>query len=153
MADWKSPAISTLGTQLERDQALIDARDIIMERGQTVTVRLHEEQKIERDKFNSIKKRDISQTLGFSMYAFPVIYNPTQKQSEDAGIREKTQVIIKTAVLDWTDNGFTISTLKDINSIRATVIISGAKYEIVDKQLDSQYEDTFLYIHLGLNRI
>jgi len=145
--------MSTLGVIMEKEQALNDARNIIRERGAPVIIRLHEEQKITRDRFNTIKKRDTTQTPGITFYAFPVIYNPTAKQREDAGIREATQLLIKTAVLDWTDNGFTVDTLKDIDSIRATVIIGGAKYEIRDKQLDSQYQDTFLYIHLGLNRI
>lgn len=153
MSDWKSPAISTVGLEHERDQALIDARDIIRERGQVVKIRLHVEGKIERDEFNTIIKRDVVQTPGIDFYSFPVIFNPTDKQLEEAGIREKTEVLIKTSMLDWTDAGYTLDTLKDIDSVRATVIIGGAKYEIRDKALDSQYGDTYLYIHLGLNRI
>ena len=153
MSDWKPPAISTVGLEHEKDQALIDARDIIRERGQIIKIRLHVEGKIERDEFNTIIKKDTTQTPGIDFYSFPVIYNPTDKQLEEAGIREKTQVLVKTAVQDWIDNDFTVDTLKDIDSIRATVIIGGAKYEIRDKNLDSQYQDTFLYIHLGLNRI
>ena len=144
--------ISTIGVTMEKEQALSDARDIIRERGAPVIIRLHEEQKITRDRFNTIKKRDTTQTPGITFYAFPIIYNPTAKQREAAGIREVTQVLIKTATLDWNDNGFTMKILKDIDSIRATVIIDGAKYEIRDKQLDSQYQDTCLYVHLGLNR-
>jgi len=153
MGDYKDPAIATIGITHEQELSLIDARDIIRERGQIVIIRLHEEQKITRDRFNSIKKRDTTTTPGINFYAFPIIYNPTDKQLETSGLREKTEVIIKTSVLDWTNAGFTVATLKDINLIRATVIIAGSKYEIKDKQLDSQFGDTFLYIHLGLNRI
>lgn len=145
--------VATIGLSQEQEQALYDARNVIRELGLPVLIRLHEEQKITRDKFNSIKKRNIIQTPGITFYAFPVVFNPTIKQLDDAGIKEQTQVLIKTAVQDWIDNGFTVNTLKNINSIRATVIISDAKYEIRDKNLDSQYGDTFLYIHLGLNRI
>jgi len=146
-------SISTIGITLEKEQALKDAQYFIRERGGPVLIRLHEEQKITRDKFNSVKNRDIVQTPGITFYAFPIIFNPTTKQLDAAGIREVTQVLIKTAVQDWLDNGFTMNTLKDINSIRATIIIDGEKYEIKDKQFDSQYQDTFLYIHLGLNKV
>jgi hypothetical protein len=46
-----------------------------------------------------------------------------------------------------------METLKQPDSIRATVIIEGAKYEIRDKVLESQIGDTFLYVLLGLNKI
>ena len=145
--------VSILGTNMEKNQALADARNIIREQGALVTIRLHEEGKITRDSFNTIINRDTTQTPGITFYAFPIIFNPTAKQLADAGIREQTEVLIKTALLDWVDNGFTMDTLKEIDSIRATVIIDNAKYEIKDKQLDSQYQDTFLYVHLGLNRL
>ena len=151
MSDWKSPAIGEI--DLYKEGALRDAQAVIQELGDTILIRLHEEQLITRDKFNSIKQRDVTSTPGISMKAFPIIYNPTDKQLSDSGMKEKTQVLIKTAVQDWIDAGIIVNTLKDIDSIRATVIIDGAKYEIRDKQLDSQYSSTFLYIHLGLNRI
>lgn len=153
MSDWKPPAVSDIAMDMNTQMALIDARDIIRELGQQITVQLFEESTVERDKFNSVKKKDLTTTPGITFYAFPIIYNPTDKQLEDSGMREKTHVLIKTAVLDWTDNDFTVDTLKAINSIRANIIIKGAKYEIVTKQLDSQYRETYLYIHLGLNRV
>lgn len=152
MSDYKDQAVSDIGTTHEKEHALLDARDIIRERGHAVTVRLHDEGNVSRDRLGSIKQRATA-TPDLSFYAFPIIYNPTDKQREKAGLREQTQVLIKTAVQDWVDNGFTVDTLAAIDSIRATIIIKGAKYEIRDKQLDSQYGDTFLYIHLGLNRI
>jgi hypothetical protein len=145
--------ISLIGVQLEKDNALKDAETIIKLRGAEITVRLYEESGVTRGKYNTIKKRNSISTPGQTFYAYPIIYNPTEKQLEDAGIRERTEVLIKTAVKTWIDYGYTMETLRVINSIRATVIMDGAKYEIKDKQLDSQYQDTFLYIHLGLNRV
>ena len=153
MSDYKSPAISTAGTEMSRYHALIDARDIIRELGLPITIRLHKETNVERDRFNSIKNRDASGNPGTTFYSFPIIYNPTTKDLEDSGIREKTEVLIKTAMLDWNDAGYTLARLNDIDSIRATVIINNVTYEIRDKQFDSQYYDTYLYVHLGLNRI
>lgn len=142
--------ISDIGTQFERDQALADARAMIRERGETVLIRLHKESTVERDSYNSIKKRTAT---SHTFYVFPLTFNPTAKQLEDAGIKESVDVMIKTAMLDWTDLGYTMKTLREIDSIRATVIIDGYKYELKTKQLDSQFQGTFLYIHLGLNRI
>lgn len=148
-----SDPISTIGTTQEKNDALRDARYFIRERGAPVTVRLHTESTVTRDRFNSIKRRGNGAPADLTFYAFPITYNPTDKQLESSGIRERTQVLIKTSVLDWTDAGYDVDTLAAIDSIRATIIINGAKYEIRDKQLDSQYQDTFLYIHIGLNRI
>ena len=145
--------ISTLGVSLEKDQALADARNLIVEEGSQITIRLYTESKITRDRLNSIKKHNKSSVTDLTFYSFPIIYNPTVKQLEQAGMKEVTEVLIKTAMLDWNTAGFTMQNLNDIDSIRAEVIIAGLKYEIKSKQLDSQYSDTFLYIHLGLNRI
>ena len=116
-------------------------------------LRLHEEQTVTRDKFNSIKKRNVSSSPALTFYAHPIIFSPTDKQREDSGLREKTEVIVHTAMLDWTDNDYTMETLKDLDSIRMTVILKGAKYEIRDKALDSMFSNTYLYVVLGLNRI
>lgn len=153
MSDWNSPAISTIGTGHSKEQALMDARDIIQELGKQIIIKPFTESSVTRDKFNSIKKTNNSGITPFTLYAFPITFNPTEKELEEAGIREKTEVLIKTAMKDWTDQGYTMATLKSIDSIRLRVLISGATYEIVTKQLDSQYSDTYLYIHLGLNRV
>lgn len=153
MSSYKLPAIATIGIQHEKELALIDARDYCWERGKQIKLRLHEEQTITRDRFGSIKKRDLAASPELTFYAYPITFNPTDKQMEESGIREKTQVIAYTAMLDWTDAGYTLTTLKDLDSIRMTVIIESAKYEIRDKALNSQFSDTYLYVVLGLNRI
>jgi len=153
MSDYKQPAIATSGVQLEEEHALIDARDYIWERGKQIKLRLHSEQKITRDKFNSIIKRDLASSPEMTFYAYPVTFNPTDKEMEESGIREKTQVIIYTAMFDWNDNDYSLETLKKLDSIRMTVIIDCAKYEIRDKALNSQFSNTYLYVVLGLNRI
>lgn len=153
MSDFCPAPVCSTAIEFEKNSALNDARDMIRERGQAIKIHFHYETGITRDKFNSIKKRSQAAAPAVTMYAFPVIYNPTTKQLDAAGIKEKTEVLIKIAVLDWVDAGYSVATLKDLDSIRASVIIAGAKYEISSKQLDSQYADTFLYIHIGCNRI
>lgn len=153
MSEYNKPAISRPGVQHEKEHALIDARDIIWERGEQITIRLYEEDTIVRDQFNSIVKREAGEVTDRLFYSYPVIYSPTDKDMEKAGIRERTRVIVYTAMQDWIDYEYTLDTLKDLNSIRMSVIINGAKYEIVDKALQSQFADTYLYVVLGLNRV
>lgn len=153
MSDFCPAPVCTTAIDFEKTSALNDARDMIRERGQSVKIHFHLETGITRDTFNSIKKRSQAAAPAVTMYAFPVTYNPTRKDLDEAGIKEKTEVLIKTATLDWIDAGYTVATLKDLDSIRATVIIAGAKYEISSKQLDSQYADSYLYVHIGCNRI
>lgn len=147
------PAISDIGTTHEQGLALIDARNAIRERGQQIEIRLHVEQKITRDKFNSIKNRGTAQTDERTFYAYPVNYNPSTKELDRAGIREKVQVTAKTAMLDWNDAGYYMERLQSLDAVRAIVIIAGSKYEIRDKVLDSQFGSTYLYVLLGLNKI
>jgi hypothetical protein len=152
-SNFKSPIISRPGVKLERDQALIDVRDKVNELGDLVEFRLHNEETIKRDEFGNIIKRYNSISDNFELYAFPIIMNPTEKQAENAGLREITHVIIWTSVLDWWEKGYTDERLQFIDSIRMTVIVHGAKYEIKDKNFESDFSDTHLYLTLGLNRI
>lgn len=153
MSGYMDPAISDIGATHEQELALIDARNVIRERGKQIEIRLHTEQKITRDKLGSIKNRGTVETDEPTFYAYPVRYNPSDKELDRAGIRERVQVTAKTSTLDWNDAGYSLETLKAIDSIRATVIIDGAKYEIRDKVLESQFGDTYLYVLLGLNKI
>ena len=138
---------------LDTASALKDARDILRELGKPIKIQLHVEQKITRDKFNSIKNRGTITTPEITFYSYPLKFNPTEKELDRAGIRERTQVLAKTAMLDWNEAGYTMDTLKDLNSVRATVVIEGAKYEIRDSVLESQFVDTYLYVLIGLNKI
>lgn len=151
MSDYKQPAIATIGIIHEKEHALIDARDMIWERGESIEIRLHNESTVDRDKFNTIKKRNnTSPELNYK--AFPITFNPTVEEMKGTGLKEKCQVVVYTAMLEWNDGGYTLERLEDIDLTRATVIVRGATYEISDKALNSQYYDTFLYVVLGLNR-
>lgn len=148
-----SDPISTIGTELELQGALKDAQTIIRLRGALISVRPFEEDEIVRDRFNSIKRHDNDPATDLAFYAYPVVFNPTAKQREDAGINEICQVLIKTALQTWIDYGFDMATLRQLNSIRMQVIMDGVTYEIRDKQFDSQYQNSFLYVHIGLNEV
>lgn len=153
MSNFKQPAISRSGVELEQEYSLRDVRDNIWERGEQVTLELIGEDKVERDKFGNIKRRIPGTTETFTFYAFPIIYTPTEKQQEKAGLRETTQVIIYTAMQDWIDNSLEVDRLQAIDSIRSVVVIDEAKYEIKDKNKLDQFSDNYLYIVLGLNKI
>jgi hypothetical protein len=151
--NFKFPAISRSGVKLERDYALVDARNKIWELGEQINLYTHTEDTIERDDFGSIVRHIPGVTNTFIFYAFPVMINPTIEQVEKAGLREKTEAIVYTAMLDWWDNNFTMDDLNKLNSIKMQVVIHGEKYEIKDKNLHSDFSDTHLYVVLGLNKI
>lgn len=151
MSDYKQPAVPEVGIVHEQEHALIDVRDKIWERGETVQIRLHEETTVERDKFNSIKRKlNTSPRLNYK--AFPITFNPTEEEMKGTGLKERCEVVLYTAMLDWNGDGYTLERLEDIDLTRASVIVRGAKYEIADKALHSQFYDTYLYVILGLNR-
>ena len=140
------------GTGVEQCGALRDVQDIINERGMSVRIELLGEDDVVRDKFGSIKKRDSSGAIVLTTKAFPITFSPTDKQKNEAGIREKTTVIVWTAMKAWTDAGIDPNILLSVDSIRTKVTIQGIDYEISDKNMVDQFIDTFLYVTLGLNR-
>lgn len=150
---FKGLPISRSGVKMERDMALIDVRDKVNEMGDICTFILQTEDTVERDEFGNIIRRIKNESNTFDLYAFPIIMNPTQEQSEKAGLREITDVILWTSVLDWWEKGYIEERLQFIDSIRMVVIVHGARYEIKSKNLESDFSDAHLYLILGLNRI
>ena len=140
------PLSGSCGVAFEQKCALLDIKMIIDERGMSITLNVIDETDITRDRYNSIKRRGTSTLV---LNAYPLIFAPTDEDKSDAGLREDTDVIAHTAMLDWTDAGFDID---NIDLVRAEVFISGDIYEIRDKAQISQFGDTYLYIVLGLNK-
>lgn len=144
--------VSRNAVDFDRQAALVDVRQIVTERGKAVTIHLRGEENVSRDKLGSIKSRT-TERKQLNFYAFPIRFNVTEKYMEKVGLREKTQVIIHTAMQDWLDQGYSMNQLKDLDMIRMTVVIDSVKYEIKDKSLYIQLGDSFLYVVLGLNKI
>ena len=136
--------------EMEAKLAMLDAQCIINQYGAEITFLLSDEEDVTRDKFNSIKKKTPNATK--VLRAYPVIFSPTTKDKDRAGLRELTEVIVTTAIQDWIDLGFDMEMLDEIDSIRALVTYRGTTYEIKDKALQSQIGDQYLYVALGLNR-
>jgi len=150
---FKTLPVSRSGVELEKQYALRDVQHGIIERGKKITINFHNKETITRDRFNNIIKREISAADKLITYAYPVIFDPTQKEQDKAGIREVVQCIAYTATQEWIENGFTINQLKKIDSIGATAVIDKQKFEIKTKNYFSDFSDEFLYVILGLNKI
>ncbi len=133
----------------ETTLAMKDVQCTVNQYGMALSVRLADEEDVDRDKYNSIKKRTPATQ---SIAAYPVIFSPTTKDQDRAGLRELTEVIAYTPTQDWVDAGFDMTMLDEIDSIRALVTFKGVTYEIKDKSLQSQMGSEFLYVVLGLNR-
>jgi hypothetical protein len=131
---------------MERCEALRDIKAIVDERGDFVKIVIRDEADVQRDSYRSIEKRNQNRIL--QIKAYPIEVRPSEKQLEKAGIREKADITIWTAMLDWINAGI------DFNDIefagRTTAIWNGNEYELRDKNLVFQIIDTFLYTTLGL---
>ena len=151
MSDYRQPVISTIGVTHEKELALIDARDIIHERGDDVVIKTNIESAVNRDTFGSIKSR--TNTPTFTFKAYPINFSPTDEQRDNAGLKERTQVIVYTAMQDWMDEGYTLNNLRQLDMIKWRLTMKSVTYEIRDKALNSQFSDTYLYVTLGLNKV
>lgn len=141
--------ISRNGTDLEALHFQQDAQAQVREYGQLVTIKLRDETNITRDSYNSIKARPTDKTATGTFGAYPVQYQPTEKQVEKAGLRERTDCLVWIPLLDFTDLGYDF---KDINMKPSTVILDGEEFEIKEKARASQFQQTWLYVTLGLSK-
>lgn len=142
------------GSKFESNLALRDIEEYINERGAAVIIRLRGEDDVTRDKYGSIIKRDSVTAL--NMYAYPIIYNPTEKDLDNAGIREKVEVVIYTPKKTWIDAGVSF---EEIDMIRTDVVLddensnmNNNQYIIKDMTKASHMVNDYLYIVLGLVR-
>lgn len=138
---------------INKEGAMRDAQQIIRELGAIVVFKPFIESRVERDRLGSVKKRGLGSVDPVNFYAFPIIFNPSTKILNQTGMKEGIQCLIKTSMLDWKEKGFSMERIQGLDAIRARIEINGADYEIRDKQLDSQYQDEFLYLHIGLNKV
>lgn len=131
--------------------ALIDTQYFCNLLGKQITIKLHTDATINKDSYGSIKSKQVNPGLTF--YSYPLTYSPSQKQWEEAGLHEKVDVMIKTAMKTWNDYGYTMERLQSLDMIRAEIIIDGQRFEIKDKVLESQFFTTYLYVLIGANKI
>jgi hypothetical protein len=142
-------AISSCGVNLEAYHAQLDAQAVVREYGQRIVVKVRDETNVTRDSYNSIKKRPTNKSATGTFGAYPVEYQPTERQLEKAGLRERCDVSVWIPVLDFQDLGFTFA---DIDATRSTVIVDGEEFQIKDKARASQFAGSWLYYTLGLSK-
>jgi len=136
-----------IGVQMERDDALRDAKEFIDERGDDVVLKETSEANLVRDEYGSIKQKVITE---YTMKSFPIEFSPTSDQLEKAGLKENVDVIIYLATLDFTNNSIDFESLDEI---RWRVTVRGNTYKISDKNEVNMMADAYLNIALGLFKI
>jgi hypothetical protein len=132
----------------ERISGQADIKSIVDERGEVLKIISRSESDVTRDKYNSIKSR--AQNTVFFLKSYPVVFTPTSKQLEKAGIKEKCDVLIYTAYLDWSNNDLEFEDIEIMG--RTTIMIRGNEYEIREKNVEVQLTDSFGYITMGLSK-
>jgi len=137
------------GVEFEKLGAMIDAKSVIDERGKQVTFYLNEETDIVRDKYNSISQRTKDY---FTIFAFPVVYQPTRDSLEKAGVKEDCEVLITTSMQDWIDKGYNNKTISEIDNLRAFVDLNGERFGISEMGRINNFFDEYLNITFGLKR-
>lgn len=130
--------------RLDQCNALKDAQDMINQLGTDIVLETTNEQNVERDIYNSIKKRTV---VNYTFKTFPVNYSPTQDKLEKAGIRENVDVIVFLSAKDFSDNNIDYN---DIDGTRWEVLLNGETYTIGDKNRINMFSDVYLNFVLGL---
>lgn len=138
--------VSRVGVKMETSTALADAKWMIDERGDLIIYYSRTETTVGRDKYNSIKKKTI--VTGIEMYAYPINFNPVNEELRKAGLREMVDVIVYTAMKDWTDND--LNPENDIDHTRDTVVLRGKTYKIKNTGLVNHFSNMYLNVTIGL---
>ena len=149
--------ISGCGVTLEFYEALRDVQATVREYGNPIIFRLRQEGNITRDEYQSIASRPSDLSPGpLYMNAIGMNYNPTERQLEKVGLREKGDLILKTSMMDWMDAAVSFD---EIDITRCTVDVlafpgdlAGATYEVKDKSRTNGFALGFLYIAFSLSR-
>ena len=148
-----------MSVTVERDAALLDVQRTVHEYGakadgtSPVTVWLRAESQVLRDTYQSIAQFTQGGGVpGVAIYAWPITYDPQQRELDRAGIFERCECLIWTPMKDWADLGLTF---ERIDAVRSTVSIVSLddvsmEYRIRQKQRASRFMDTDLYIVFAL---
>lgn len=136
---------AVVGTYHERNCILADVKNICDERGDIVQLIYRGESNVTRDSYNSIAVH--AQTPKYFFRCYPVEHNPSVKQLEKAGLREASECVVYFAMKDFIDNGIDYNGL---DMARVTVKLQGNDYEVREKSVTLQVNDTFAYITMGL---
>lgn len=135
----------SVGVQLERNNALEDARAMIELRGMDISLfTVDGESNVERGRYGGIKERTPVKKI---IKASPVLFNPTDNQLKKMGIREKVDVALTLSTKALTLLGIAY---KAIDLLRWEVGMEESKYTIKDKNRINHFADTFLNVTLGL---
>jgi len=140
------PVARENGVTFERDSALLDAKWMIDERGMAIIYYARSESNVQRDKYNSLKRK--TDVTGITVYAYPVTFNPIDDQLRKAGLKEEVDVLIYTAMKDWSLND--IIPIDDIDHTRDSIVLMGKSYIIKEVGFANHFSDTFLNVTFGL---
>lgn len=142
--------MSTAGVEHEKCMALREVYNIVVMYGLAIKLYLRGEPNVNRDDYNSIKKKQTGISYTHTFKAYPFDFNPTAQQMEKAGITENVEAIASIPTKYFLDNSLEFD---DIDMVRATVEVKGHTYKIKQKNRVDQYMDEYLYITLGLYQV
>jgi len=140
-----------VSVQSEKAASLLQVQRTARLRCQTpLVVFLRGESGVVRDQYKSITQ--FVQAGGKLIYAWPIIYDPNERELIQAGVFEQCDVVAWTPTKEWTDQGIAF---RQIDPVRATVLIQNSddvtlEYKIRSRGRTSRFGDTDLQIVLAL---
>ena len=125
-----------------------DAKELIDEYGDEVKFYLRSESNVTRDKYNSLENVSATEDLLLTTDTFPIVDSPTNKQLEKAGLTEKADLMITTAMKCWLDASIDVN---NIDLIRMTVVVDNITYRAKEKSHSVQIANGYIYLNFGLS--
>ncbi len=128
-------------------QAQENCRKIVNERGSDVEFQINFPDDIDKGRYDEIIKRT-GEII--TVKAFPITHSPSAKQREKAGIKEECDVLLYTAILDWSDLGIDYDLIEVANlRIKIDTEIFEAKFKNRASQFGGSGPAQYLYITFG----
>lgn len=140
-------------TDFEVVAALNDIKCNAQEWGLAVSYNPRTAATVVKDRMGTVKRynndAESPAVTALSLYAFPVIFNPSTRDVEKAGLRERYEVIIYTPRLYWAEASITFD---NIQVEPSTFTIQGNTYEIKEKNQANHLRTDFLQYVFGLHK-
>lgn len=126
----------------EETIAVQDTYDVIQEYGQPVELVMQAESVRSKDKFGAVKSvnDDTTETVN----AFPIRYNPSEKEIKEAGFDERVDVMLFLSSKELSDKSINVDSLRDRMRVR------GQQFKLKDIKPHGHFGNSFRSWVVGL---
>lgn len=126
-------------------RAMSQVQRVVNQRGVDITILEPSESQVVTNAYgDKVSKR---QGNPLTLKAFPITENPTEREVEKAGFKDRVDLIVYTSSKDWRE--IHSKEFSELKTPHMEIQYNGGSYEVKQANRHSQFENEFLYIVFG----